>query len=51
MHANAGVSAKVMLDVNADVMHTDAVIYHAMSLVQECDADAKEMQIKLQCNA
>ena len=51
MRADAGVSAGVMLDVSADAMYADAVIYHAMLLVQECDVDAKEMQIKLQCNA
>ena len=47
MHANAEVSAEVRLDVSAEVMHADAVIYYAMLLVQECDADAEEMQIKL----
>ena len=49
MHATAGVSAEVMLDVSADVMHTDVAIYYAMLLVKECDAGAEEMRIKLQC--
>ena len=47
MHANAEVSVEVMLDVSAVVMYADAVIYYAMLLVQEYDADAEEMQIKL----
>ena len=51
MHANAEVSAEVRLDVSVDVMNADVAIYYAMLLVKECDADAEEMQRKLQCNA
>ena len=35
---------------NADAMHVDAAIYHAMLLVKECGADVEGMQRKLQCN-
>ena len=49
-NADANADADAMR-ASADAMHADAVTYHAMLLVKECDADVEVMQRKLQCDA
>ena len=51
-NANADANADAdATHANADAMQADAVIYHEMLLVKECDANAEGMRRKLQCNA